>query len=162
MDLNKVFVIGRLTSDPQTRTTPSGQLVASFSLATNRVWRDKNGERKEDTQFHNIVAWARQAEIIKQFTTKGSTLLIEGHLQTRAWQDRDNQNRRTTEIICENLQLGPRPANMPGGGGSFYSKPPEKNSADQEEKSPQTKVEEMPSIDLDDTPSEIKDEDLPF
>jgi len=161
MDLNKAFIIGRLTSDPQTRTTPSGQLVASFSLATNRIWRDKNGERKEDTQFHNIVAWARQAEIIRQFAVKGTTLFIEGHLQTRSWQDRDGQNRRTTEVICENLQLGPKPANMPSGG-SFYSKPKENNPINQEEKPTPAREEEIPSIDLDETSSEIKDEDLPF
>src|SRR3989344_3871784 len=143
MNLNKVFIIGRLTADPQLRTTPSGQSVGSFSIATNRTWNDKSGKRQDQTEFHNVVAWGRQAEIASQFLTKGSMVLIEGRLQTRSWQDKQGQTRKTTEIICERLQLGPRPA---GDGGKQWSgkatqppAPPAQEDA----------VEEIPIIDVD-------------
>jgi single-strand DNA-binding protein len=147
MNLNKVFILGRLTDDPQLRTTPSGHQVATFSLATNRIWNRKNdGQRQVDVQYHNVVVWNRQAEIASQFLTKGSLVLIEGRLQTRTWQDRQGQNRRTTEIICERMQLGPRP----GGGG-------EKTGGEKISEEPN---KELPEINIDE--GEIKPEDLPF
>src|SRR3989338_11710189 len=109
MNLNKVFVLGRLTADPQLRSTAGGAQVASFSVATNRVWNDASGAKKEAVEFHNIVIWGRQAEGASRFLTKGSLVLIEGRLQTRDWEGKDGQKRRTTEIICERMQLGPRP-----------------------------------------------------
>ncbi|MBI2010629.1 MAG: single-stranded DNA-binding protein [Candidatus Colwellbacteria bacterium] len=144
MNLNKVFIAGRLTSDPELRTTPSGAHVTSFSVATNRNWTDKNGERKESTEFHNVVLWGRQAEIVNQFLKKGALILVEGRLQTRSWEGKDGQTRRTTEIIGERIQLGPRV-----GAGTAV-----------EQTSPQAPKEEMPVIDLD--ADEIKEEDLPF
>jgi len=159
MNLNKVFIIGRLTADPQLKTTPSGQSVSSFSIATNRVWNDKMGQKKEDTEFHNIVAWGRQAEVASQFLTKGSMVLIEGRLQTRTWQDQQGQNRKTTEIITERLQLGPKPA---GASGSGFSK--NNSSFTPSNNFNQEKKDDIPTIEID-NPSqegEIKDEDLPF
>ncbi|KKK99725.1 hypothetical protein LCGC14_2629840 [marine sediment metagenome] len=82
MNLNKVFIIGRLTGDPQLRTTPAGQSVTTISLATNRVWTNKTGQRQEDVQFHNVVIWGRQAEIVNQFLKKGSLAMVEGQLRT--------------------------------------------------------------------------------
>jgi single-strand DNA-binding protein len=149
MNLNKVIVVGRITADPELRTTPSGTNVTSFSIATNRVWTDKNGERKEDTEFHNIVVWGRQAEVVNQFAKKGSLILIEGRLQTRTWEGKDGQTRRTTEIIGERIQLGPRPQGDRAG-----------SAGKEEEKAGQASKEEMPVIDLDS--EEIKAEDLPF
>jgi single-strand DNA-binding protein len=109
MYLNKVFVIGRLTADPILKTTPSGQSVCSFSVATNRVWNDRNsGQKQNETQYHNIVLWRRLAEISSQYLTKGSLVLIEGRLQTRSWQDQSGKNNYRTEIIAERMQLGPR------------------------------------------------------
>ncbi|MDP2651018.1 MAG: single-stranded DNA-binding protein, partial [bacterium] len=108
MNLNKVFVAGRLTADPELRTTPGGAHVISFSVATNRVWTDKNGGRKEETEFHNVVAWGRQAEVVSQFLKKGGLILVEGRLQTRSWEGKDGQTRRTTEIVAERVQLGPK------------------------------------------------------
>ena len=150
MNLNKVFIIGRLTADPQLRSTPSGQSVATFSLATNRTWMGKDGQRKEESQFHNIVAWGRQAEVANQFLKKGSMALVEGRLQTRAWQDNQGQNRKTTEIICERLQLGPRAGGGFGGGAKSSPAPEVK---DEEVK------EVLPEINIDE---EIKAEDVPF
>ncbi len=98
------------------RTTPSGQQVATFSLATNRAWNDKSGGKKEDVQFHNIVVWGRLAEIAGRFLMKGGVVLIEGRLQNREWTDKQGQKRRTTEIVAESLQLGPRPFGSQQGG----------------------------------------------
>ena len=111
MNLNKVFLVGRLTQDPQTRTTPSGQTVCSFGLATNRIGKDPTtGETKKSTEYHNIVLWRRLAEIASQYLTKGSLVLIEGRLQTRNWQDASGNKRYRTEIVAERLQLGPKAA----------------------------------------------------
>ncbi len=111
MNLNKVFLIGRLTQDPQIRTTPTGQTVCSFGLATNKIGKNpKTGETKKSTEYHNIVLWRRLAEIASQYLTKGSLVLIEGRLQTRSWQDRSGAPRSRTEIVAERLQLGPRAA----------------------------------------------------
>lgn len=147
MNLNKVILIGRLTADPQLRTTTAGQPVASLSVATNRTWTNKQGERQEDTQFHNVVVWGRQAEIANQFLKKGSLVMVEGRLQTRAWQDKQGQNRTTTEIVCERIQLGPRPGGAGGtvGGPSFTDAPAK---------------EELPEINIDE--GGIKPENIPF
>lgn len=141
MNLNKVFILGRLTADPVLRSTASGAQVANFSLATNRVWTDKSGNRKEDTEYHNVVVWGRQAEIASRFLKKGGLVLIEGRLQTRDWEDKQGQKRKTTEIIGERIQLGPR---QDGGG---------RKEAGEE------KVESLPTIDIGE---EVKAEDLPF
>jgi len=167
MNLNKVLIIGRLTADPQVRSTPSGQSVSSFSMATNRYWKDQAGNKKEETEFHNIVAWGRNAEIVRQFLVKGSIAMIEGRLKTRTWQDQQGQNRRTTEIIADNLQLGPRPAGSSFSGNNNFSPAPTPNptpSNNNQNDSPfsDDKKESLPTIDLDDSQSEIKDEDLPF
>ncbi len=108
MNLNKVFIIGNLTRDPELRAMPSGAAVASFGVATNRVWKDKAGQKKEDVQFHNIVAFGRQAEIVKQYLAKGSPIFIEGRIQNRTWDAQDGTKKNRTEIIAERLQLGPR------------------------------------------------------
>lgn len=148
MNLNKVFILGRLTADPQLRTTQTGHQVANFSIATNRVWTDKAGAKQEEVEFHNVVLWGRQAEIASQFLFKGSLALIEGRLQTRTWQDKQGQNRKTTEIICERLQLGPRSA-QPGA-----PKPQTQATETSSQK------DELPAIDIDE--EDIKPEDLPF
>ncbi len=103
MDLNKAMIIGRLTRDPELRTTPNGQNVASFSLATNFVWTDQAGQKQEKVEFHNIVAWRRLADIIGQYLKKGAKVYIEGRLQTRDWVGQDNVKRYRTEIIAENM-----------------------------------------------------------
>ncbi len=164
MNLNKVFIIGRVTSDIALKATASNQAVTNFSVATNRTWTDKAGARQEDTEFHNVVVWGRQAEIASQFLAKGSLVLIEGRLQTRTWKDSNQQNHRTTEIVCERIQLGPRS----GGTGSAprpASDAPraaaKKSATANESESFADSLEEgIPDISLDDT--DIKPEDLPF
>lgn len=153
MNLNKVILTGRLTADPELRTTATGTHVVSFSIATNRNWTDKEGQRKEETEFHNIVAWGRQADVVDQFSKKGNLILIEGRLQTRSWEGNDGQKRRTTEIVAERIQLGPR------GSGGTNSPPKADGESGGEDKSKDAK-EDMPVIDLDS--DDIKPEDLPF
>jgi single-strand DNA-binding protein len=155
MNLNKVLLIGRLTADPQLRATPGGAQVATFGLATNRVWTDKNNQKQEATEFHNVVVWGRQAEIASKFLTKGSIAYIEGRLQTRSWDDKEGQKRKTTEIIAERIQLGPR--RQGGGEGSFSGPRSGGVGEDKKENVP----EELPVIDMNDEGG-IKSEDLPF
>lgn len=152
MNLNKVFLIGRLTADPQLRTTPGGQSVSSFGIATNRVWTDKQGQKQEDVQFHNVVVWGRQAEIASQFLKKGSMVMVEGRLQNRSWQDKQGQNRTTTEIVCERMQFGPRASGAPYGGGTSPASPAKGTD--------EPAREELPEINIDE--GDIKPENIPF
>lgn len=108
MNLNKAFIIGRLTRDPETRSLPSGQTVVSFGLATSNFFTDKSGQKQQQTEFHNIVLFGRLAEIASQYLNKGSLALIEGRIQTRTWEDSTGNKRTRTEIIGQALQLGPR------------------------------------------------------
>ena len=103
MNLNKAMIIGFLTRDPEIRTTPNGKTVASFSVATNLVWTDQSGQKHEKAEFHNIVAWARLAEICGQYLKKGAKVYLEGRLQTRDWVGQDSVKRYRTEIVAENM-----------------------------------------------------------
>lgn len=110
MNLNKVFLVGRLTRDPQVKSLPSGQQVANFGLATDRFFFNKNREKQQQTEFHNIVFFGKLAEIASQYLIKGSLVLIEGRLQTRSWQDSAGNQKYRTEIVGERMQLGPKSA----------------------------------------------------
>lgn len=116
MNLNKVFIIGNLTRDPELRSLPSGSSVASFGVATNRVWKNQQGEKQEDVQFHNIVVFGKQADLVTQYLKKGSSVLIEGRIQTRTWEAQDGSKKNKTEIVAERVQFGPRRAAAAGGG----------------------------------------------
>jgi len=164
MNLNRVILIGRLTADPELRTTGSGTPVTNFSLATNRYWSNSNGERQEETEFHNIVVWARQAEIVNQFLKKGSLVMIEGRLQTRNWEDKNGSKRYTTEVVAKNVQFGPR-----GGGndsfpeGGFDQTKNNNQSSDNNKKNKEkVKDEDLPEINLDKEGEEINPDDIPF
>ncbi|MCH7598107.1 single-stranded DNA-binding protein [Patescibacteria group bacterium] len=119
MYLNKAFIIGNLTRDPELRSLPSGVQVTTFGVATNRVWKDKEGARQESTEFHNIVVFGRQAETSAQYLKKGSSVLIEGRLQTRSWES-DGVKKYRTEIVADRVQFGARqgsttPSDEPSG-----------------------------------------------
>lgn len=107
MYLNKVFLIGNLTRDPELKSLPSGVQVASFGMATNRVYRDRDGNKQESAEFHNIVVFSRQAELCAQYLRRGSQALIEGRLQTRSWEV-EGQKRYRTEIVADRVQFGDR------------------------------------------------------
>ena len=160
MNLNKVFIVGRLTADPQLRNTPGGQAVTSFGVATNRVWTDKNGAKQEEAEFHNVVVWGRQAEIATQFLVKGSVVLIEGRLRTRSWTDKNGQPRRTTEIISERMQLGPRPFGQ--GQATSDKRQGQQTGAPTAATEQLPPLEEIPTVNLDEGSVEVKPEDLPF
>ena len=104
-DLNRATLIGRATKDPETRTTPSGSSVTSFSVATNHTWKDQSGEKKESVQYTDIVVWGKLGEICAQYVTKGKKLYVEGRIQTRQWEGQDGLKRSRTEIVAENVIL---------------------------------------------------------
>lgn len=108
MYLNKATIVGNLTRDPEMKTLPSGQPVTSFGMATNRYYKDKNGNRQDAVDYHNLVAFGKQAELIAQYLRKGSQALVEGRIQTRSW-DKDGQKQYRTEIIVETVQFGQKP-----------------------------------------------------
>lgn len=110
MYLNKAIICGNLTRDPEVKKLPSGNMVAAFSVATNRVWKDKDGKKHEEVEYHNLVCFGRQAEIVGEYLFKGSQCLIEGRIQTRSWEDSKSGDKKyRTEVIVEMLQLGNRP-----------------------------------------------------
>lgn len=149
MYLNKVILIGNLTRDPELRALPSGTKVCSLGVATNRVWKDKNGQRQEDTQFHNVAVFGIQAENVAQYLRKGSSLLVEGRLQTRSWDAPDGKKQYRTEIIADRVQFGPKsfnPVTATGPTAPVPSTPPAK--------------ENMPTIEYPE--EEINPEDIPF
>jgi single-strand DNA-binding protein len=108
MNLNKVFLIGRLTKDPEMKNLPSGRNLCQISIATDRFYTDKDGNKKQETEFHNIILFGRLAEIASQYLKKGSLVFIEGRLRTRNWEDGSGNKKSRTEIIAERIQLGPR------------------------------------------------------
>lgn len=113
--LNRAEIIGNVTRDPEVKTIPSGQSVASFAVATNRRWKDTDGNQKEDTQYHEVVVWGKQGELAGQMLAKGKKVYVEGRLQTRSWEGNDGAKRSRTEIVCENfIPLSPK-----GDGASF-------------------------------------------
>ncbi len=117
MYLNKALVIGNLTRDPEMRALPSGIKVCTFSLATNRVWKDKNGARQESADYHNIVVFGRQAETTAQYLKKGSSALVEGRMQTRSWDAQDGTKKYRTEIVADRVQFGNRAGGAGAGSG---------------------------------------------
>jgi single-strand DNA-binding protein len=162
MNVNKVILVGRLTRDPEVRSTASGQSVATLSLATNSFWTDKGGQRQERTEFHNVVLWGRLSEIAGQYLTKGQECFIEGRLQTRSYTAKDGSERRVTEVVAENMQLGNRAqgASRPASasGGNFSQAAPARRDTSVQ----QAPDDEIPTINLDDEKDEIRIEDVPF
>ena len=105
MSVNKVILVGRLGQNPEVRYTPSGAAVANFSVATNESWTDKSGQKQERTEWHRIVVWGKLAELCNQYLQKGRQVYVEGRLQTRQWQDKDNQTKYTTEVQAQTVQF---------------------------------------------------------
>ena len=149
MYLNKAIIIGNLTRDPEIKSLPSGVKVANFSVATNRVWKDKNGLKQENVDYHNIVVFGRQAEIVGQYMKKGSSILVEGRMQTRSWDDAAGVKKYRTEIIGDRIQFGPRR----DAGASSYSAPAPVEVPEENKKALDTI--EYPE-------EEINPEDIPF
>ena len=150
MYINKAMVYGNLTRDPELKSLPSGMQVCSFSLATNRVYNDRDGKKQEQAEYHNIVVFGKQAETSAKWLKKGSSAFIEGRMQTRSW-DKDGQKQYRTEIIADRVQFGPK-----GGGGGGDNSAPSNNTNNSSENDNKDSV-------LPDYPEEaISPEDIPF
>jgi len=109
MNLNRAMIIGNCTRDPESRTTPNGQTVCNFGVATSSQWIDPQGQKQERTEYHNIVAWGKLADICAQYLAKGRKVYVEGRLQTREWEGQDGTKKQRTEIVAENMILLDRP-----------------------------------------------------
>ena len=145
MDLNKVMLIGRMTKAPDARTTPTGQSVASFSVATNLRWKDQQGQMQERGEFHNIVAWRKLADICKQYLHKGSKVYIEGRLQTRSWQDPQGVTKYRTEVVADNMiMLDSKGSGGGGGSASFPTEAPATDATPAATNDEEIKVENIP------------------
>jgi len=170
MYLNKAYIIGNLTRDPELKALPSGSSVASFSVATNRVWKDQNGARQESTDYHNIVVFGRQAETAAQYLKKGAQVLIEGRIQTRSWDGQDGKKQYRTEIVADRVQFGSKGGVGTGTGGGFSgAETPHADGPSSGSRSPSKAgkksdqgegLASMPSIDYPE--EEINPEDIPF
>ena len=114
MYINKVILYGNLTRDPELKALPSGMQVCEMGMATNRVWKDKNGAKQDSTDYHNVVIYGKSAELIKQYLKKGNGVYIEGRIQTRSWDAQDGTKKYRTEIIADNFQFGPKGGSMGG------------------------------------------------
>lgn len=151
MNLNKAFLLGNLTSDPELRNLPSGQPVCSFRMATNQVWTNKEtGQKQQKAEYHNIVAWRNLATIASQYLRKGSLVFIEGKMTTRSWDDPSGVKKYRTEVIADNIQLGPRTTGTTSKSDSFSGDNGSKN---------ESPSEDIPTIEEGD---DINIEEIPF
>ncbi len=178
MNVNKAIIIGRLTRDPELRSTQSGRQVASISVATSFTYKDQAGQKQEKTEFHNVVAWGKQAEVIAQYFTKGQEIYVEGRLETHSWEDKEtNKKMYKTEIVLDKFEFGAKPQ---GSNGSYNSNnsqtnvtatPQNSNSNGNVSQNTDSKnnisqnqpqEEDIPTINLDDEQEDVKIEDVPF
>lgn len=164
MYLNKALIIGNLTRDPELKALPSGIQVASISVATNRVWKDQNGSKQESTDYHNVVVFGRQAETAAQYLKKGSSVLVEGRMQTRSWDGQDGKKQYRTEVIADRIQFGNRPGGEGAGAGAGSSRPSSggygSSASASKPSSKANDADSMPSVDYPE--EEINPEDIPF
>jgi single-strand DNA-binding protein len=147
MYINKAIIYGNLTRDPEMKSLPSGAAVCEFGVATNRVWKDKNGAKQESVDYHNVVVFGKQAEVIKQYLRKGSPIFLEGRIQNRSWDAPDGTKRYKSEVVVEKFQFGPK------SGGSV-------NSPQVASEKVENKKDDAPAIEYPE--EEINSEDIPF
>lgn len=156
MYLNKAIIVGNLTRDPELKALPSGIQVATVSVATNRVWKDKNGARQESADYHNVVVFGRQAETTAQYLKKGAQVMVEGRMQTRSWDAADGTKKYRTEIVADRVQFGTRQS--AGGSSSAPTSNPASSGSQVS-----AKVDKNEAIDTIEYPEEeINPEDIPF
>lgn len=155
MYINKAFVYGNLTRDPELKSLPSGVPVTSFSLATTNIWKNKDGQRQEDTQFHNIVVFGPIARNVAQYLKKGSSAFVEGRMQTRSWDAPDGQKKYRTEIVADTVQFGPKREGEVGGGSSMTGSNASSTARDEQATPPAMDTIQYPEED-------INPDDIPF
>lgn len=154
MYINKAIVLGNLTRDPELKSLPSGQKVCSFSVATNRTWKDQSGQKQEAVDYHNIACFGKQAEIVAQWMKKGSQIYVEGRMTTRSWDDKDTGKKMyRTEIVAENVQFGSKGSS---GSGNYSDS---KNSSKEESNEKVQLDDNLGTIDYGES---INPEDIPF
>lgn len=154
MYLNRAIIIGNLTRDPELRSLPSGVQVATIAVATNRVWRDKNGAKQEAADYHNVVVFGRQAETAAQYLHRGSSVLVEGRMQTRSWDAADGSKKYRTEVVADRIQFGPRRDGVVSSASTSNMK---------EDLSREAGKQEAPSEDVIEYPEEnVNIDDIPF
>jgi len=152
MNLNKAMIIGRITQDLELKTTTTGREVVNFSVATNRTWKDQAGNKQERTEFHNIVSWGPQAKTVAQYFVKGQEIYVEGHLETRNWDDEGSGKKMyRTEIIMDKFEFGSKPGGA-GGSGNY--------DAGSSASSQAPKADKVPEIQY--PTEEINPDDIPF
>lgn len=144
MYINKAILFGNITRDPELRALPSGMNVCNFSIATNRVYKDRDGKKQEQTDFHNVVVFGRQADTVSQYLKKGSSVYVEGRMQTRSW-EQNGEKKYRTEVVADSVQFGPRSS---GGGGRKSEAAPDEPAA--------------PSSGIDYPKDDINPDDIPF
>lgn len=156
MYINKALLYGNLTRDPETKALPSGITVVTFSIATNRTYKDKNGAKQEAVDYHNIVSFGKQAEVIAQYLHKGSSVFIDGRIQTRSWDGPDGKKNYRTEIVVENFQFGPKAV----GGSAFGGGAPQSAARPNTAVKGKDKEPELETIEYPDDDASL--EDIPF
>ena len=149
MYINKAIIYGNLTRDPELKALPSGAQVATLGVATNRVWKDKNGAKQESTDYHNVVVFGRQAETTAQYLRKGSSVFVEGRMQTRSWDAADGTKKYRTEVVADRVQFGPRKD-----GGGIPSTTPTTSEA--------VVVSTPPDVGIDYPEESVNVDDIPF
>ena len=154
MNFNKAIIVGRLTREPESRAMPSGKNVVSFGMATNNYWTDASGNKQETVEYHNIVAFGKLADTCSQYLTRGQLVLVEGRIQTRSWDDQSGNKRYKTEIVINNMQMGPRP----GGAQSRSENAPAQSGPKQPSDRPAIAQEDIPVIEAEEPLSSEKEE----
>lgn len=155
MYINKAILIGNLTRDPEKRALPNGTVVTSLSLATNRVWKDRDGKKQESTDYHNVVVFGRPAETAAQYLKKGQSVYVEGRIQTRSWDDKDGSKKYRTEIVADSVQFGAKS----GGAGTYGS---DSNAGSSEAPSSISSEPSDVGGQIDYPTDDINPEDIPF
>jgi single-strand DNA-binding protein len=161
MSVNKVILVGNLGKDPEIRYTASGTAVANFTLATSERYKDRDGNKQEKTEWHNIVAWRQLAEICGKYLVKGKQIYIEGKIQTRAWEDRDGNKRYTTEIVADQMQMLGRAGDENSYNQRREPRQEQRQEPRQEQRPQQAAAPSTPKNDFDDAPFN-PDDDIPF
>lgn len=156
MNVNKAIIVGRITNDLELKTTPTGREVLSFSVATNRRWKDQAGQQQEKTDFHNIVSWGKQAATLAQYCVKGQEMFLEGHLETRTWDDADGKKNYRTEVVLDQFEFGSKPG--AGGGGAQSQSAAHAPQA----QTPAKSADSAPAPAADYPTDEIDPDDIPF
>jgi single-strand DNA-binding protein len=143
MYINKAIIYGNLTKDPELKALPTGNKVCNFAVATNRTWKDQSGKKQESVDYHNVVFFGKQAEVIAQWIHKGNALMVEGRITTRSWDGPDGKKNYRTEIVGENFQFGPK-----GGSSSSVASPSPSSDTSGPSSAPEVDTIEYPTDDL--------------